>query len=161
MTDYPRRNRRDRKLEELDHDPYHSKRKQKEPAVCTGCGAVLHKGRWVWGEVAEAAHETLCPACHRISDRVPAAFLTLQGEFFEEHREEIMHLVENYEQRERQDHPLKRIMGMEELEDGTEITMTDAHLAHGIGEALRRAYDGELDSQYAKEDIMLRVHWAR
>ncbi|MFL6647273.1 MAG: hypothetical protein ACJ8LN_03430 [Sulfurifustis sp.] len=33
-------------------------------------------------------------------------------------------------------------------EDGALVTYTDTHLAHGIGEALRHAYHGELDSQW-------------
>jgi hypothetical protein len=52
-------------------------------------------------------------------------------------------------------------MGSEEQADGMMLTLTDAHLARGIGEALHRAYEGEIDYQYTKEDIMLRVTWTR
>lgn len=160
-ADYLRQGRRDRLLKELDHDPYHSKVKLKEPTVCTACGAVFARGRWAWGGAPAERHEALCPACLRIRDRVPAAFLTVRGAFFAEHREEISHLIHNYEQRERAEHPLKRLMSQEEQEDGAVYTFTDAHLARGIGEALQKAYDGELDYEYTKEDIMLRVTWAR
>jgi hypothetical protein len=94
-------------------------------------------------------------------DRVPAAFLTLRGEFLDSHKDEIINLIHNYESREKREHPLKRIMGREEQADGTVITFTDAHLARGIGEALHNAYEGEIDYQYTKEDIMLRVTWTR
>ncbi|MGD8515256.1 MAG: BCAM0308 family protein [Granulosicoccaceae bacterium] len=154
-------NRGDRLIRELDHDPYHSKRKIKEPTACPNCGAVYQQGRWKWGEAPEDVHRQLCPACQRIEDRVPAAFLTLRGEFFMEHRDEIMNLVHNYEQRERLEHPLKRIMGSEEQEDGFVMTFTDAHLARGIGDAIHHAYEGDVDYQYTKEDIMLRVTWER
>lgn len=161
MANYIREVRQDRLLRELDHDPYHSKRKIKEPTECPKCGLVYHRGRWTWGESPANVHKQLCPACHRIEDKVPAAFLTLQGEFVSLHRDEVMNLLKNYEKRERQLHPLKRIMEINELEGNTVVSFTDAHLARGIGEALHHAYEGELNYQYTDEDIMLRVNWAR
>ena len=160
-ADYLRQGRRDRLIRELDHDPYHSKLKVKESTVCSECGAVFHRGRWSWSSAPAEAHEALCPACLRIRDRVPAAFLTVSGEFLAEHREEIINLIHNYVERERAEHPLKRLMGSEEQDDGVVFTFTDAHLARGIGEALHNAYEGELDYEHTKEDIMLRVTWTR
>lgn len=159
--DYLRQGRHDRLLKELDHDPYHSKKKLAEPTVCPQCGAAFTQGRWAWADAPAGAHEQLCPACQRIHDRVPAAFLTLRGGFLADHREEVMGLVHNLEERERRQHPLKRIMDIDEQAGATEITLTDAHLARGIGEALHHAYEGEIDYQYTKGDIMLRVEWER
>lgn len=155
------RHRGDRLIEEMDHDPYHSKLKLTEPTVCPDCRAIFTSGRWSWGETPEGAHETRCPACQRIHDRVPAAFLTLSGEFLQSHNEEIRNLIRNYEQRELAEHPMKRIMDIEETDEGLTITFTDAHLARGIGDALHRAYEGDLDYQYTKGDNMLRVTWHR
>jgi NMD protein affecting ribosome stability and mRNA decay len=159
--DYLRQGRRDRLIKELDHDPYHSKLKIVEPTACPECGAVFVRGRWSWDEAPADAHQQPCPACQRINDRVPAAFLTLSGDFLKEHKDEIINLVHNYEQREKAEHPLKRIMGSEETADGLEFTFTDAHLARGIGDAIHNAYEGDLDYEYTKEDIMLRVSWSR
>lgn len=153
--------RGDRRLEEMDHDPYHSKLKLEEPTVCSECRAVFTQGRWSWNPAPEGAHETRCPACQRIHDRVPAAFLTLCGEFRKAHDEEIRHLMRNYEERERAEHPMKRIMNIEETDDGLSVTFTDPHLARGIGEALHHAYAGDLDYQYTKGDNLLRVTWRR
>ena len=72
-----------------------------------------------------------------------------------------MNLIHNYEKREWVEHPLKRIMNSEDQDDGFVISFTDAHLARGIGDALHDAYQGEIDYQYTKEDIMLRVTWSR
>lgn len=160
-TDFIRHERHDRLIRELEHDPYHSKRKIKEPAFCPDCGAIYNKGRWIWGDAEPNANKHLCPACQRVKDHVPAAYMTLRGDFLAEHRDEIMNLVENYEQREKMAHPLKRIMNTEETDKEAEFTFTDAHLARGIAEAIHNAYQGAIDYQYTKEDVMLRVTWER
>ncbi len=103
----------------------------------------------------------MCPACRRIEDKVPAAFLELRGDFLAEHRDEIMNLIRNLEAREKAEHPLKRLMAITESKDGVSVTFTDAHLARGAGEAIHDAYEGELDYEYTKEDTMLRVSWTR
>lgn len=153
--------RQDRRLEEMDHDPYHARAKPRGPAACPDCGAIFSRGRWSRGEAQADAVETPCPACLRIRDKVPAAVLTLQGPFRKDHESEITHLISNYEARESAEHPLKRIMERRERDGEMEITFTDAHLARGIAEALHRAYEGELDYQYTKGDTMLRVTWRR
>ncbi len=147
-------------LQEHVHDAYKSKGKLPEPTVCPQCGAVFHEGRWQWRHAPAGAHQENCPACHRIHDDYPAGFVTLQGEFFHAHRDEIMHLVHNVEKRERAEHPLKRIMAVEETKNGgVLVSTTDPHLARGIGEALRHAYQGELSFHYNPEDNLLRVNW--
>ncbi len=147
--------------EERVADPYRARGKWPEPTQCPECRAIFHHGRWQWGEAAQKAEQHLCPACQRIRDRVPAGELTLAGEFYTAHRQEIMNLIHNAESAARAEHPLERIMDIEEQGDRTVITFTDAHLVHGVGEALRHAYQGELDSRYTDEDALLRVAWHR
>jgi NMD protein affecting ribosome stability and mRNA decay len=152
--------RQDGLFKEHVHDAYKAKGKLAEPTVCPECGAVFHEGRWQWRLVPENAHQQTCPACHRIHDHYPAGFLTLKGEFFKAHREEIMNLVHNHEKRELTEHPQKRIMAVEEDKEGaTLVTTTDIHLAHGMGEALHHAYKGELNFHYNPEQNLLRVSW--
>jgi len=107
------------------------------------------------------AREGLCPACRRTRDKYPAGFLTLKGQFFREHREEILNLARHEEQKANVEHPLQRIMAIEDQEDGILLTTTDTHLARGIGEAVHRAYQGELDFRYVEESSMLQVSWTR
>jgi NMD protein affecting ribosome stability and mRNA decay len=143
------------------HDSYKSQKKLPEPTRCSDCGAVFRDGRWQWAAAPAGAHEVLCPACQRIRDRFPAGYVTLKGEFFAAHRDEIVHLARNREAHEKAEHPLERIMGIEDVEGGVQITTTDTHLARDIGEAVHAAYKGELEFRYNKEENLLRVYWRR
>ncbi|HHH40035.1 MAG TPA: ATPase [Sedimenticola sp.] len=157
----PGQGREDRLIRELVHDPYKLKFKYPEPTLCPGCGAVFDDGRWQWSTVPEGTHEALCPACLRIRDKVPAAFLTVRGKFFQSHRDEIMHLIRNVEKKENQERPLERIMNMEEADGELAVTFTDPHLARAVGEALYHAYKGHLDYHYEKGEVLFRVRWER
>lgn len=152
--------RHDRLLQEQVHDAYKAKGKLPEPSVCPQCGAVFHKGRWQWISAPSGAHAATCPACNRMHDHFPAGFLTLKGDFVKSHRDEVMNLVHNEEKRERAEHPLKRIMAVEESGDDVLVTTTDIHLARSIGDALHHAYQGELAYHYNPEQNLLRVEWA-
>ncbi len=153
--------RRDQLMQEAVHDTYQSKGKPAEPTRCPDCGAVFHDGRWQWMEAPAGAHETLCPACHRIRDSFPAGFLALSGDFLAVHEAEIRQLISHHEDREKAEHPLQRVMDIEETPDGLMVTTTDMHLARGIGEALHHAYQGELEFHYNPDQNLLRVHWSR
>lgn len=153
--------RREELRDELVHDSYKSKRKLPEPARCPTCGAVYHAGRWSWGTAPADANEATCPACHRIRDRFPAGYVTLKGEFLAPHREEILHLVRNREAREKAEHPLERIMAIEDTGEGVLVTTTGTHVARDIGEALHSAYKGDLEYHYNSEENLLRVSWRR
>lgn len=153
--------RRDRLLQERVHDAYKSKEKLAEPSVCPQCGAVFHDGRWQWLQAPEHAHRATCPACHRIADRYPAGFVSLSGDFFRAHRDEVLHLAQKTAEHERAEHPLKRMIAVETQGDATLITTTDIHLARGIGEGLHHAFQGELEYHYNEAENLLRVHWMR
>lgn len=156
--------RRDQLRQEREHDSYRQQGKPIEPATCPQCGASFHAGRWQWGEKQEHATALLCPACQRIRDDFPAGFVHLGGAFFVEHRLEILSLVQHHTQKERAEHPLARIMAITEEASaggGVVITTTDLHLARDIGEALHKAYRGELDYHYNDAEKLLRVHWRR
>ena len=145
----------------LAQDPYKAAKKLAEPTRCTGCGAVYHRGRWTWDAAPPEAHEALCPACHRIRDKLPAGYVHLKGSFSEPFREEIVRLVRHQQTREATRRVLERIMAIERVDDGLMITTTDNHLARDIGEAIHSACKGELSYHYNKDQNMLRVEWRR
>ena len=153
--------RHEQVMQELTTDSYKTGRKLPEPTRCPDCGAVWHKGRWAWGEAPAGAHQTRCPACHRIADRYPAGFVSLTGEFLAGHRDEIVACARHCEQSEKQNHPLQRIMAIEPQDDGLLVTTTDGHLARRIGEAVHAAYKGRMEFHYNKSDNLLRVTWSR
>src|SRR5690606_32709856 len=147
--DVARIGRRDRLIRTKVNDPYMTTAKPASPAVCQECRVVFDSGRWQWmGETPENASTMLCPACLRIRDRVPAGILTLDGDFFQAHREEIINLMHNKVESEKSRHPMKRLMAIDFQDDGKAVvTFTDMHLPRGVGEAIARAYEGALDIQ--------------
>ena len=153
--------RRDRLIQQSVNDPYMRRAKLSGPTVCPECGVVFSAGRWQWQASApEEAQSHLCPACLRIRDRVPAGYLFLSGNFFKEHKNEIINLLHNKVNQQKAHHPLQRVMEVDYQDGGgAEITFTDVHLPQGVGEALQRAYEGDLDIKYT-EDIV-RVYWQR
>lgn len=153
--------RHDRLLQEQVHDAYKIKGKLQEPTVCPQCGAVYHQGRWQRLAAPAGAQQHTCPACQRMHDDFPAGYVTLEGGFLAGHRDEIMRLMQHEAQRESEQHPLQRIMKMEERDGATVVTTTDIHLARRLGEAVHHAYQGELEYHYNPEQNLLRVHWAR
>jgi NMD protein affecting ribosome stability and mRNA decay len=152
---------RDQLFQELVHDSYKAGRKLREPTRCPDCGAVFQKGRWIWGTAPAVAHEQRCPACHRIHDKFPAGFVALKGAFLGKHRDEILHLIRNHEAKEKAEHPLQRIIAIVDSAEGVMVTTTDIHLARDLAQALYRAYKGELELHYNKEDKLLRATWTR
>ncbi len=161
LGEVPRTPRRDRLIRERVHDPYKAQLKLPEPALCPQCKAVYQQGRWRWGDLPTEATEVLCQACHRINDRYPAGELTLGGQFLKDHKTEILHLARNEEKLESGEHPLNRIMEVEDRGQTVVITTTDIHLPRRIGVAVRRAYKGDLDLHYEEESYAIRVRWNR
>jgi NMD protein affecting ribosome stability and mRNA decay len=153
--------RRDQLREEREHDSYKQQHKPPEPAVCQDCGIIYHGGRWQRGEVKSGSHEVICPACHRIRDHFPAGFVHVGGEFFRGHRDELIQLLRHHETKAEAQHPLARIMAIDDDADGILVTTTDIHLARDLGDALHHAYKGELEFHYNEAEKRLRVHWQR
>ena len=151
--------RRDQLRNDESHDPTKPTRKLADPTVCPKCAATYHAGRWTWQVGPAEAPRSLCSACQRIQDDYAAGFVTIRGRFAKDHHDEIINLVRNTEIREKETHPIKRIMDIVDVEDALVVRTTEVHLAQGIGKALHNAFKGHLELSY-EEDIV-RVDWAR
>ena len=149
-------------IEEHRHDPYKARGKLAEPIACPQCGAAFANGRWQWMQPAPSgAKAHICPACHRSNDKYPAGELTLSGNFIDQHAAEIIGLARNLEEAGKREHPLQRIMALEQTNDRIVITTTDIHLPGRIGHALVHAYKGDLDTHYDEAGYFVRITWKR
>lgn len=160
--------RADRLIQEKVHDPYMDREKWPENTTCKVCGLVFMDGRWTWPKeetiplaLVTDIPKAVCPACQRTKDDFPAGTIELRGTFWRQHREEIMNLIRNEEEAEKKEHPLERIMKKEKQGDSFFIATTGIHIARRIGEALRRAYQGNLDMRYGDAEKSIRIVWTR
>ena len=149
-------------IDEHRHDPYKARGKLSEPSVCPRCSAAFMNGRWRWSrEVFADAKSHICPACHRIADKYPAGELTLSGDFVAAHATEIIGLIRNIEAASRSEHPMQRLMGIEQKPDRIVVTTTDIHLPRRLGHALVDAYKGDVNTHYDEAGYFVRMAWRR
>jgi len=153
--------REDKMYSQGRQDPYLSRKKLPDPTRCPVCGAVFTGGRWTWSTADENANEELCPADQRIKDKVAAGVVTINGAFFDSHRDEIVSLIKNQEKLEKGRHPLERLMSIKPSGKGLRVETTGIHLARRLGDALEGAYQGKLEFNYLKGQEKVRVSWER
>jgi hypothetical protein len=145
----------------LADDPYRELMKGPDPATCPRCRATYRAGHWSWRPAPPGAVGHKCPSCRRLEDNFPAGYVTLKGPFFTAHRDEVLDLVMARAERALAEHPLKRIIGVQETPRGLVVTTTDPHLARGIGVALRDAFKGTLEISFARDEPLVRATWSR
>lgn len=153
--------RKEQRMRPERDDSYKSTAKQPDPAACPRCHASYLKGRWTWHAAPADAPRHTCPACQRIEDEFPGGYVTLKGAFLAEHRAEVLNVVIARAARAREEHPMQRLMGVENVTQGVLVTTTDAHLARGIAVAVHEAFKGNLDLAFSKDENMVRATWSR
>ncbi|WP_417666434.1 BCAM0308 family protein [Pseudidiomarina sp.] len=135
-------------------------RKLTSPSRCKQCGAEFHDGRWCWPSEASAeAASVVCPACRQTNEQSPTGVLSLSGDYFFAHKDEIMHLIQHQVDHENKQHPMNRIIQMDQKPDAVTYSFTDMHLPKRVGNALKHAHSGELDIQY--DEAICRATWKR
>jgi len=138
-------------------------------SVCGSCRAVYRNKRWYaeagtggTAAVARGVELTVCPACLKIRDDFPGGIVTLKGDYVLAHKQDIMHLVRNEEERARGFNPLERIMAFKENGYGSlVITTTNEKLAQRLGRALKKAFHGDVSYHWSHDDKLVRVEWVR
>jgi hypothetical protein len=71
----------------------------------------------------------------------------------------VVRLVRHQEDAEKRQHPLNRIMGVEEEAEAIVIKTTDIHLPRRIGAAVKRAFRGRLKEEFAEAGYFVRITW--
>jgi hypothetical protein len=149
-------------LRERVHDPYRAHEKPRDATGCPQCGVRFRNGRWAWPRAGTAEfRRELCPACRRINDHYPAGELVLSGSFLQGHHDEILATARHTAEAERIEHPLNRIMAIDEDPDEITIFTTDVHLPHRIAHALKSAFGGAVSTHYDLEGYFTRALWER
>jgi hypothetical protein len=149
-------------------DPYLPEEGQ-EASICTECRALYQNKRWFFDEKM-AAHlegskqvrEVVCPTCRKVKEDYPEGYLTLSGDFFAAHRDEVITLLKNEAGRVSSRSVLDRVMTMTEEDQGRmEVKTTTEKLAQHLGRAVYRAYKGALDFRWSGSNPLVRVYWSR
>jgi NMD protein affecting ribosome stability and mRNA decay len=149
-------------------DPYLPRLDPGEIAVCTECHALYQRRHWFFDEEAyfhasmqPTTRMVLCPACHKIRDRYAEGQVTLRsGPFLSLHKDEILRLIRNEEERAKGVNPLERIIEITEPEGSIVITTTNEKLAQRIGRTLKSTYQGRTTYRWS-EPKFLSVEWQR
>lgn len=137
-------------------------------AVCKKCHAVFINKRWtldedLYGKTVDRKDTVriICAACRKVKDKFPGGVVKLKGEFLSEHKNEILNLIKNEEQRAMGFNPLERIMSIHDIKSGIEITTTNEKLAQRIGRSLQKAYQGRVYYKWSDDTKLLRAEWER
>ncbi len=143
--------------------PFGRPEKYPSDMQCPECGLVYHEGMWKWKSPngGRALQSKLCPACLQVRKGYAGGVVELGGTFVVSHRQELLNRVRNVEKLALNEHPLERIIRIEERKDKISISATTEHLTARIGKAIQRDFGGELVLKYAPEDKFATARWHR
>ncbi|WP_431822572.1 BCAM0308 family protein [Burkholderia sp. F1] len=142
-------------------DSYHAPKRLKTATRCTTCGASYDDGRWTWHDAPVDAKAQQCPACKRTEDHAPAGELILSGAYLDRRRADILALLNHQADDETRQHPLERIMEIDDGDASLTVRTTGVHLLRRLGKAMLRAHHGKLTLHYPDGEGMLRAEWIR
>jgi NMD protein affecting ribosome stability and mRNA decay len=149
-------------------DVYLPKRGTKEPALCKECGALYRNKRWSvddaelkMAKAESRLNPVTCPACRRMADNNPAGIVTFSGDYFNEHKNDILNAIKHIETKSRVKNPLGRIMKICEEKKILTILTTEDKLAQKLGREIFKAHRGELHYRWNHEESLVRVTWSR
>ena len=157
----------------VDHDGgrHRTRRAMSEPATCKQCRAIYANRRWTAAQNTASNRKdqhrrttqmTVCPACKQAAEGEPRGFVYLDGAFLVEHRKEIERLMLNEAKRAGEDNPLARILEFKEGNDHMlTVTTTTEHLAQRLGNAVEKAFGGDVQYNFSHENKFTRVSWQR
>jgi hypothetical protein len=141
-------------------DSYAAEAKVADSLVCDDCNVVQHGGRWYWGAppFGEAVGG-LCPACRRVRDHCPAGTIRLPLDLAVD-RDEVVGHVHRLAAAETKEHPLERVIAIEDHDGVMCITTTGIHIARRLTRWLERRVKAAPKIHYT-EQHELHVEWQR
>ncbi len=145
-------------------DPYLNKADPADGSECGRCGAIFTDKRWSISKRAKrvaGAAKVTCPACQKIKDGYIGGYVTLQGDFLKEHKDDLLNLIRNKEKLSMRYNPLNRIMDIKERGGKIEITTTSEKLAQRIGQVVKKTFSGEVEYKWSSDVKVARVVWTR
>ena len=149
--------------------PLRDLKPSKDPAICSKCQAVWHKGKWSldastrqevrrWGTPIAV----VCPACKSAKEGTPTGILYLTGSFLAKNRAEILNLVRNAALAAAAKNPMERIIRIKaDPRHPLVLETTSEKLARRLGRAVSKACGGALEIRFSHEDKLVRVYWRR
>lgn len=155
-----------RKAIDTNNDPYLNMKAPKDMSKCKGCGAIYHDKRWnIYEHVAKITTTkkgtVLCPACKKIKDGYAEGIVNLTGKFLPTHMEDIYNVIKRTEKNSIKKNPLGRIMDMEDIRGGVRISTTTVEFARKLGDAIHKAYKGDIEYKWSDGQKMARINWKR
>ncbi len=150
------------------NDPYELAAGQ-EAAVCQECHGVYQGKRWffdakLYDQLSGPAkvRQVVCPTCRKIKDRYVEGYLTLSGEFWVQHREEIVKLLEKEAGKVGRRSFADRIIQMlPEADSKLVVETTTEKLAQHLVRTIFKAYKGDLNFRWSEPSRFVRVYWTR
>ncbi len=148
-------------------DSYLPRGASRSVSVCGSCRAVYMNKRWYGGDAAKTPTEmktvlVVCPACLKIRDDFPGGIVTLKGDYVLAHKQDVINLIKNEEERARGFNPLERVMSIKENGHGSlVVSTTNEKLAQRLGRAVKKAFHGAVTYRWSHDNKLLRVDWER
>jgi len=137
-------------------------------AICKRCRAIYQDKHWFFDEEMakklsrdKNIHLVICPGCQSIINRKVDGVVNLKSSLIKEHKDEILNLIHHEEEKEKQKNPISRIVEIESWMDEIIVKTTTQFLARRIGQAVDKAYNGNLEIQKAPREEFTRVNWTR
>jgi hypothetical protein len=78
---------------------------------------------------------------------------------FLEHKAEVLQIIRNVERAEKAEHPLERLMDVEESGGRLVVTTTGIHIARQIAHKLARRFHQKARIRYARQEDLIHVDW--
>jgi ribosome-associated translation inhibitor RaiA len=134
--------------------------------VCERCGAVYAAKTWRAGGRTLATplpgvRWTVCPACRQVAEGEYFGRVLIRGAYASAHQPELRARVQGVAARAAYTQPERRIVSMEDTEDGLEVLTTSQKLAHRIARSLVKGLGGRTEYHWTEPHGELLAVWER